>query len=182
MIASWKENNDKPGQGIEEQRHYSGNKSPYSQGYGFPTGHIQLWELDHKEGRMPNNWCLQTVVLERTLENPLTARRWNQSIWKKINPEYSLKGLMLKLKLQYFGHMMWTDDSWKSLMLGKIEGRRRTGIKGWDGWTALLMEWTWTWTNSGRRQGTGRPGMLLSMGSQKAGHDWMTEQQQQRER
>ena len=87
-----------------------------------------MWELDYKESWAPKNWCFQTVVLEKTLESPWTARRSNQSILKEISPEYSLEGLMLKLKLQYFGHMMWrTDLLEKTLMLGKIEGRRRRG-------------------------------------------------------
>ena len=71
-------------------------------------------------------WCFQTVVLEKTLESPLDCRKSNQSILKEINPEYSLKGLMLKL--QHFGHLMWrTDLLEKTLMLGKIEDRRRRG-------------------------------------------------------
>ena len=119
MIASWQESEDKPRQWVEKPRHYSANKALYSQGYGLPSGHIWLWELDCKESRAPKNQCLQTVVLEKT---PWTARRSNQSILKEINPEYSLEGLMLKLKLQYFGHLMRTADSLeKSLMLGKIE-------------------------------------------------------------
>ena len=74
------------------------------------------------------NWCFWTVMLEKTLESPLDARRSNQSILKEISPECSLEGLMLKLKLQYFGHLMWRADSFeKTLMLGKIEGRRRRG-------------------------------------------------------
>ena len=104
------------------------NKGPYSQTYGFSTGHVQMWELDHKEGWVPKNWCFQTVVLEKTLESPLENRRSNQSIRKEINPEYSLEGLMLKLKLQYFSHLMQRADLLeKTLMLGKIEGRRRRG-------------------------------------------------------
>ena len=80
---------------------------------------------------MLKNQCFQTVVLEKTLESPLAARRSNQSILKEINPEYSLKGLMLKLKLQYFGHLMQRANSLeKTLLLGKIEGRRR---RGWHG-------------------------------------------------
>ena len=71
MIASWQESYDKPRQCVEKQRHYSADKGPYSQGYGLPSGHIQLWELDHKEGRMPKNWCLQTVVLEKILFDPM---------------------------------------------------------------------------------------------------------------
>ena len=85
-------------------------------------------ESDYKESWVPKNWCFWTVVLEKTLESPWTARRSNQSILKEISPEYSLEGLMLKLKLQYFGHQMWgTDSLEKTLMLGKIEGRRRRG-------------------------------------------------------
>ena len=85
-----------------------------------------MWELDHKEGWVTKNWGFWTVVLEKTLEVPWIARRSNQSIPKEINPEYSLEGLMLKLKRQYFGHLMPRADSLeKTLMLGKIEGRRR---------------------------------------------------------
>ena len=74
MIASWQESDDKPRQCVEKQRHYSAEKGPYSQGYGLPSGHIWLWVLDHKEGRMPKNWCLQTVVLEKTSESPLYSK------------------------------------------------------------------------------------------------------------
>ena len=87
-----------------------------------------MWELDYKESWALKNWCFWTVVLEKTLESPLDSRRSNQSILKEISPEYSLQGLMLKLKLQYFGHLMRRNDSSeKTLMLGKIEGRRRRG-------------------------------------------------------
>ena len=84
-----------------------------------------MWELDHKEGWVPNNWCFRTSV-GCWRKVPWIARRSNQSILKKISPEYSLEGLMLKLKLQYFGYLMWRANSLeKTLMLGKIEGRRR---------------------------------------------------------
>ena len=99
-----------------------------------------MWELDHKESWAPKNWCLWTVVLEKTLESPLDSRRSNQSILKEISPEYSLEGLMLKLKLQYFGHLMQrTDSSEKTLMLGKIkDGRRGPQRMRWlDGITDL---------------------------------------------
>ena len=87
-----------------------------------------MWELDYKESWVPKNWCFWTMVLEKTLESPLDCKRSNQSILKEIGPEYSLEGLTLKLKLQYFGHLMWRADSFeKTLMLGKIEGRRRRG-------------------------------------------------------
>ena len=87
-----------------------------------------MWELDCKESWVPKNWFFWTVVLEKTLESPWTARRSNQSILKEISPGCSLEGPMLKLKLQYFGHLMQRADSFeKTLMLGKIEGRRRRG-------------------------------------------------------
>ena len=102
-----------------------------------------MWELDHKESWVPKNWCFWTVVLERLLRVPWTARRSNQSILKEISPECSLEGLMLKLKLQYFGHLMWgTDSLEKNLMLEKIEGGRKRDDRGWDGWMASLPQWT----------------------------------------
>ena len=84
------------------------------------------------------------------------------------------------LKLQYFGHLMWRVDSFeKTLMLGKIEGKRRRANRGWDGWMASLTQWTWVWVNSRRWWRTRKSGMLQSMGSQRVGHDLATEQQQQ---
>ena len=100
-----------------------------------------MWELDQKESWVLKNWCFWTVVLEKTLENPWTARSSNQSILKEISPGYSLEGLMLKVKLQYFGHLIWRTDSLeKTLMLGKIEGGRR---RGWQ-----RMRWLDGITNS----------------------------------
>ena len=119
-------------------------------------------------------WCWR-----RLLRVPWTARRSNQSILKEISPENSLEGLMLKLKLRYFGYLMWRTDSFeKTLMLGKIEGRRRRGKgdnRGWDGWMASATQWTWVWASSGSWWWTGKPGMLQSMGSQRVGHNWVTE-------
>ena len=109
----------------EKQRHYFADEGPNSQIYGFSSSNVCMWELDHKEGSALKNWCFWTVVLEKTLESPLDWRS-NQPVLKEISPEYSLEGLMLKLKLQYFGHLMGRADSLeKTLMLGKIEGRRR---------------------------------------------------------
>ena len=113
---------------LKKQRHYFANKGPSSQSYGFSSSHVWMWELDYKVIWVPKYWCFWTVVLEKTLESPLDCRRSNQSILKEISPECSLEGLMLKLKLQYFGHLMWRADSLeKTLMLGKIEGGRRRG-------------------------------------------------------
>ena len=105
-----------------------------------------------------------------------TARRCNQSILKEISPEYTLEGLMLKLKLQYFGHLMQRTNSLeKTLMLGKTEGGRRRGRQRMRGWMASPTQWTWVWVNSGCWWWTGRPGVLQSMGSQRVGQNWVTE-------
>ena len=114
---------------IKKQRHYFANKGPYSQSYGFPSSHVAVWELDNKKGWVLKNWCLQQLwCWRRLLRVPWTSRRSNQSILKEITPECSLEGLMMKLKLQYSGHLIWRADSLdNTLMLGKIKGRRRRG-------------------------------------------------------
>ena len=112
-------------------------------------------------------WCWR-----RFLRVPWTARRSDPSILKEISPEYSLEGLMLKLKLQYFGHLIWRTDSLeKSLVLGKIEGRRRRGQQRMDGWMESPTQWRWIWVNSRSWWWTGRPDVLHSTGSQRVGHD-----------
>ena len=134
-----------------------------------------MWELDYKESWVLKNWCFELWCWRRLLRVPWTARRYNQSILKEISPGCSLEGLMLKLKLQYFGHLMWRADSFeKTLMLGE-EGGRKGDDRGWDGWMASLTQWTWVWVDSGSWWWTGRPGVLQFMGSQRVGHDWATE-------
>ena len=139
--CSLEESYDQPRQHIQKQRHYFANKGSSSQNYGFSSSHVWMWKLDYKESWVLKNWCLWTVCWRRLLRVPWTTRRFNQSILKEISPKYSLEGLMLKLKLQYFGHLMWKTDSFeKTLMLGKIEGRRRRGrqrIRWLDGWIGL---------------------------------------------
>ena len=131
-----------------------------------------MWELDYKESWALKNWRFWTVVLEKTLESPLDC--------KEIQPVHpkgwcSWEGLMLKLKLQYFGHLMWRADSFeKTMMLGKIEGRRRRGNRAWYGWMTSLTQYLWIWVNSGSWWWTGRIGMLRFMGLQRVGHDWAT--------
>ena len=116
-------------------------------------------------------WCWR-----RLLRVPWTSRRSSQSILKEISPGCSLEGMILKLKLQYFGHLIWKVDSLeKSLMLWEIGGRRRRGRQGWDGWMASPTRCTRVWVNSGSWWWTGRPGVLRFMGSQRVGHDWVTE-------
>ena len=165
---------DQPRQHIKKQRHYFANKGLSSQSYGFSRGNVRIWELGHKENWALKNWCFWTVVLEKTLESPLDSRRSNQSILKEVSPEYSLAGLMLKLKLQYFGQQR-TDSLEKTPMLRKIEGRKRRDDRWWDGWMASPTRQTWVWASSGSLWWTGKPGMLQSMGSQRVRHDWATE-------
>ena len=125
----WKKSYDQPRQHIQKQRHYSVDKGPCSQSYGFSSSNVQMfWELEHKEGWAPKNWCFRVVVLEKTLESLLDCKQIKPVNPKEINPEYSLEGLILKLKLQYFGHLVGRCESLeKTTMLGKIEGRRRRG-------------------------------------------------------
>ena len=104
--------------------HYFANTGPSSQSYGLSSNHAWMWELDHKENWVPKNWCFELWWWTRLLRAPWTTRRSNQSILKEISPEYALEGLTLKLNLQYFGHLMRRTDS---LVVGKIEGRRRRG-------------------------------------------------------
>ena len=112
----------------------------------------------------------------RLLRVPWTARSSNHSNLKEISPGCSLEGLMLKQKLQYFGHLMWRAESFeKTLMQGKIEGRRNVDDRRWDGWMASPTQWTWVWVDSGIWWCTGSPGVLRFMGSQIVGHDWATE-------
>ena len=133
-----------------------------------------MWELNNKAEHQRTDafelWCWR-----RLLRVPWTARTSNQTILKEIIPEYSLERLMLKLKLQYFGHLMRKADSLeKTLMLGKIEGREGDD-RGWAGWMASLTQWTWVWANSRRWWRTGKPGVLQSTGLQRVRYDWATE-------
>ena len=128
MLAPWKESYNQPRQHIKKQRHYFGNKGLSSQSYGFPVVMYgcESWTIKKAERQRIDAfklWCWR-----RLLRVPWTVRRSNYSILKVVSPEYSLEGLMLKLKLQYFGHLVRRTDSLeKTLMLGKIEGRRRRG-------------------------------------------------------
>ena len=126
----------------------------------------ECWKIDAFE-----LWCWK-----RFLRVPWTARRSNKSMVKEISAEYSLEGLMLKLKLQYFGYLMWRTDSLeKTLILERLKVGGEGDNRGWDGWMASLIQWTWVWASSGSWWWTGKPGVLQSLGSQRVGHDWATE-------
>ena len=128
----------------------------------------ESWTIKKAESRKIDVfelWCWR-----RLLRVPWTARRSNQTILPEISPKYSLEGLMLQLKRQYSGHLMRGADSFeKTLMLGKIEGRKRRGGREWDGWIASLTQWTWVWVGS-RSWWRTRVGDSL-----RVRHDWMTE-------
>ena len=128
MLAPWKKSYDQPRQHIKKQRHYFANKGPSSQSYGFSSNHVWMWELDYKESWTLKNRFFWNVVLEKTLESPLDCKEI-QPVYPKGNQSWIFtEGVMLKLKLQYFGDLMWRTDSLeKTLMLGKIEGKRSQG-------------------------------------------------------
>ena len=129
MPAPWKKSSDQPRQHMKKQRRYFVNKRPSSQSYGFSSSPVWMWELNYKESWVLKNWCFWTVVLQKTLESPLDSKE-TKLVRPKGNQSWIfIGGLMLKLKLQYFGHLLWRTDSLeKTLMLGKIESRRR----GWQ--------------------------------------------------
>ena len=133
--------------------------------YGYES-----WTIKKAECRIMD--AFELLCWRRLLRVPWTARRSNQSILKEISPEYSLEGLMLKLKLQYFA--TWYEElthwCWERL---KVEGEGED--RGWDGWMASPTQWTWVWVNSGSWWWTGRPDMLQSTGSKRVRHDWVTE-------
>ena len=169
-------NLDQPRQHIKKQRHYFVSKGPSSQGYGFFSSHVWMWELDYKESWGLKNWSLWTVVLEKTLESPLDCKEINQSILKEISPEYSLEGLMLKLKLQYFGHLMGRTDSLeKTLMLGKIEGRRRRGRQRMRWLDGITNSVDMSLSSSRRWWRTGSLAWFSPLGH-RVGPNWVTEQ------
>ena len=137
----------------------------------FFSSHVWIWELDYKESWALKNWYFWPVVLEKALESPLDCKEIRPVlILKEISPEYSLEGLILKLKLQYFGHLMQRTDSLeKTLILGKIKGstRRERQRMKWLGGITDSMDMSW-WC-------TGKPGLLQSMGSQTVRHYWVIE-------
>ena len=179
MLTPWKESYNQPRQHIKKQRHYFVNKAPFSQGYGFSSGHVWMWELDCEESWASKNWCFWTVVLEKTLESPLDCEEiqpvhpkedqscvhWKYWCWSWISNT-------LATWCEELTHLKrpWC---WARLKAGG-EGDDR----GWDGWMASPTQLTRVWVNSGSSWCAGRPGLLQSMGLQRVRHVLVTEQQE----
>ena len=168
LLTPWKESYDQPKQHIEKR---FVNKGPPSQGYGFSSGHVRMWELDSKESWAPKNWCFWTVVLEKTLENPLDCKEI-QSVHSKGDQSWVFIG---RTDVEAETLILWPLDA-KSWLIGKDPdagkdlGQEEKGMTEGEmvGWHHRLNgHGSWWWT--------GKPGVLQFMGSQKAGHNWATE-------
>ena len=175
MLAPWKKSYDQPRQHIKKQRHYFADQGPYNQAVVFPVVMYKC-ELACKENWALKNWCFWTAKLQKTLESPLDCKEIQPAHPKGSQSWIFIESLILKLKLQYFGHLMWGTDSFeKILMLGKIEGERRREwqkMRWLDGITDAM---NMSFISSGSWWQTGKPDMLKSMVLQRVGHDWATE-------
>ena len=152
----------------KKQRHYFVNNGPSSQGYGFSSGHVWMWELDYKESWVQKNWCFWTVVLEKTLESPLDSKEI-----QPVHPDGGKSWVYIgRTDAEAETPVVWPPHA-KSWLIGKRswrwEGLGAGGEgddRGWDGWMASLTRWTWVWVDTGGRWWTGRPGVLQFVGSQ----------------
>ena len=175
MLAPWKNSYDQPRQQSKNGDITLPTKVHLVKAMVFP---VVMYGYESWTIKKAERWRAHAFELQwrRLLRVPGTARRSNQSMLKEISPGCSLEGLMLKLRLQYFGHLIWRTDSFeKTLMLGKIEGRRSRGQQRMRWLDGITTQWTWVWVNSRSWWWTGRPGVLWFMGSQRVGHDWATE-------
>ena len=168
MLVPWKKEYNKPRQHIKKQRHHFANKGPCSQSYDLSSSHVWVWELDHKEGWAPKNWCFWTVVLEKTQTSQSLRKSTLNIHWKDWC--WSWSSNILAIWCKELTH--WKRPPCWERLKAKGEG----GDRKWDGWVASLTRWTWVWANSRRWWGTGKPGMLQFMGSQRVGHNLVTEQ------
>jgi len=157
MLPPWKKSYDKPRQHIKKQRQYLADKGPSSQSYGFSSGHVWMWELDHKESWAPKNWCFWTVVLEKTLESPLDCKEI-----KPVNSKGNQSWIFIgRTDADTEAPIIWPPDG-KSCLTGKDPdaGKKlKTGEgddRGWNDWMASLTQWAWVWASSrdGEAQGS----------------------------
>ena len=178
---SWKTSCNKPRQHIKKQRHYFASKGPASQSYGFSSIHVWVWELDCEESWAPKNWCFCTVVLEKTLESPLDCKeikpvncKGNQS-WVFIGRTDAWAEIPILWPPDVNNWLIRKDPDagkdWRQEEKGMTEDK----TVGWHHQPSNSCWWTWVWASSGSWWGTGKPGVLQSIGSQRAGHNWVTE-------
>ena len=172
-----KKSNDQPRQHIKKQRHYFAEKVPSSQSCGFSSGHVWVWELDHKEIWVLKNWCFWTMVLDKkTPECPLDCKEI-----KSVKPKGNQRWIFIRRTdaeaeatlLQPPDAKNWLFE--KTLMLERLKTGGEGDDRGWDDWKASPTRWMWVWPSSNTWCWAGKPGVLQSMGSQRVGHDWATE-------
>ena len=175
-LTPWKESYDQPRQHIKKQRHYFASKGLSSEGYGFSSSHVWMWELDYKESWAQKNWCFWTVVLEKTLESPLDCKEI-QPVHPKGNQSWIFIGRTDEAETP----TLWPPDAnswsiWKDPDAGKDWRLGGKGDdRGWDGWMASPTQWTWVCVNSGSWWWTGRPGVLQFLWLRRVRDDWATE-------
>ena len=178
VLAPWGKIYDQPRQHLKKQRHYFASNGLSSQGCGFSSSHVWMWELDYKESWALKNWWFWIVVLEKTHEGPLDSKEI-QPVHPKGNQSWIFIG---RTYAEAETPILWPPDV-KNWLIGKdpawrwetLRAREEGGDRGWDGWMASSTQWTWVWASSRRWWWTGKPGVLQSMGSQKVRHDWATE-------
>ena len=157
MLTPWKESYDQTRQHIKMQRHYFANKGPSSQGYGFSSSHVWMWDFDYnyEESWVPKNRCFSTVVLEKTLESPLDCKEI-QPVHPKGDQSWVFIGIEAETPI------LWPRDA-KNWLIPWCWERLRAGgegdDRGWVGWMSSPIWWTWVWASSGSCWWTGKPGM-----------------------
>ena len=150
MLAPWKKNYDNPKQCIEKQRHHFIDKGLYSQSYGFSSSHVQMWELDRKEGWVSKNWCFQIVMQEKAVKSPLDSKEI-----KPVNPKENQPWIFIgRSNAKAEARILWPPVA-KSWLTGKDSDAGKDwrqkgegGSRGWDGCIVSVTQWTWIWTNS----------------------------------
>ena len=169
MLVPWKKSYDKPRQHIKKLRHDFTSKCLSSQSYGFSSSHVWMWELDYKESWELKNWCLWTVVLEKTLDSPLDCKEI-QPVHSKGHQSWVFIG---RTDAEAETPIFWPPDV-KIWLIGKesqcwerLKAGGEGDNRGWDGWMASPTQWTWVWVSSGSCWWTRKPGVLQSMWSQR---------------
>ena len=153
MLALWKKSCDQPRRHIKKQRHYFADKGPSGQSFGFSSSHVWMWELDYKESWAPKDWCFWNVVLEKTLESPLKEI-------KPVHPKENQFWIFIgRTDAEAETPLLRRPDE-KNCLIGKVldagkDWRQEEDDRGWDGWMASLIQWTWGWASLGVGDGQG---------------------------